>query len=97
MNNERNSEMKMLWTIIAILGSQLLGINIGEMLSLLNLISGGSLIDTGTVLPAIQTSQTAASNGSPLAMVAVVGAYAWSRYKIKLKRLEVEQSKGGGQ
>jgi hypothetical protein len=71
---ERNSEMKMVWVVIGLIGAQLLGIDMGQLLSLLTNaqqhLSG-------------QGSQAGGVNVGDFSLPALVGIYAWGRTKLK--------------
>jgi len=78
---ERNSEHRIAWVVIALIGCQLLGIDIGQLI--------GHVQDAKTQLDA---AQGALGDGTgSLALAAISGLYTWGR--IKLKHSREQQSK----
>lgn len=72
---ERNSEMKMTWAVVVILGAHLLGVDVGQLVAMVSEVEqqakGGI---SGSVLQ------------GDLSLPAVVAAYIWSRTRVKMSR-----------
>lgn len=72
---ERNSEMRMTWAVVIILGAHLLGVDVGQLMAMVAEVDqqakngvAGSILQGDLSLPA------------------VVAAYIWSRTKVKISR-----------
>lgn len=74
---ERNSEGKMVWAVIAIIGMQFLGVDIKEIIAMLS--------DIQQQAEAIQVRSHGLLSGD-IALPALVGIYAWGRTKLKQTR-----------
>jgi len=74
---ERNSEGKMVWAVIAIIGMQFLGIDIKEIVAMLS--------DMQQQAETIQVKSNGLFSGD-IALPALVGIYAWGRTKLKQTR-----------
>jgi len=74
---ERNSEGKMVWAVIAIIGMQFLGVDIKEMIAMLS--------DIHQQAEAIQVRSHGLLSGD-IGLPALVGIYAWGRTKLKQGR-----------
>jgi len=73
---ERNSERKMIWAVIIIVGAQLLGIDLQQLLAL--------AVKANDAVTAAQA--TAGGVDGNIALTVAAGLYTWCRTDIKKKR-----------
>lgn len=106
---ERCSERKIIWVVVALIGAQLMGVDITVILQVLSALLGGGGIEhlvpaatgaaatsvAGPVKGAFGSSGNGALAGN-LALPALAGLYAWTRADVK-KRREERESAGMGQ
>lgn len=72
---ERNSEMKMTWAVVVILGAHLLGVDVGQLVAMVSEVEQQA--KSGVAGSVLQ---------GDLSLPAVVAAYIWSRTKVKMSR-----------
>lgn len=75
---ERNSEGKMIWVVIALIGAQLLGVDVGQILALLT--SAQQHLESSGGGNAVKLL------GGDLSLPALAGLYAWNRTCLKMER-----------
>lgn len=83
---ERNSEMKMVWVVIAIVGAQLLGVDLQILQHVLETLAG-----TEQQLGQLVGRPDGAGLTGSLTLPLLTGLYAFLRTDLKKKRMEADQ------
>lgn len=83
---ERNSEMKMVWAVIAIVGAQLLGVDLQSLQHVLEIIAG-----TEQQLGQLVGRPDGPGLTGNLTLPLLTGLYAFLRTDLKKKRMEADE------